>query len=94
MFKLPLIFTYLLPKFQNYSFSLAEFDWILGNYSQATLDIISFLFFHVFSEGSMAGMYEKIFRLLWYSAMPCADLDGLNMNPLLKECSYSGKKYK
>jgi hypothetical protein len=26
--------------------------------------------------------------------MPCADLDGLNMNPLLKECSYSGKKYK
>ena len=52
------------------------------------------LFFHVFSEGSMAGMYEKIFRLLWYSAMPCADLDGLNMNPLLKECSYSGKKYK
>lgn len=45
-----------------------------------------------FSDGAMAGMYAKIFKLLWYSALPCADLNGLNLNPMLKECSYSGKK--
>ena len=43
-------------------------------------------------QPKMAHVYPNLFRLLWYSMLPCFSIPGINSRHMLKQCKWAGKE--
>ena len=43
-----------------------------------------------FDQANMATLYPNLFRILWYSTLPCFELPGLTQKFMTKSCSFGG----
>ena len=45
-----------------------------------------------FDQENMGTLYPNLFKILWYSTLPCFKLPGLTEKSMIKSCSFKGKK--
>jgi len=76
--ELPLIDVFLNPDLKEERKELVELKWIqLKKY---------------FSESKITKTYPNLFKLLWYSFLPCSQLFNITNNPIMKKCMWDGKE--
>ena len=45
-----------------------------------------------FKQADMKKLYPNLFKLLWYSSLPCIALPGLSTEYMIKSCEFAGEK--
>ena len=45
-----------------------------------------------FSSGNFSKAYPDLFRLMWYSSLPCFKMPGINSHNMLQSCEWQGQR--